>query len=252
MVAVNGEIEMFWHDPLTFISYSGRVDYGVGIASKTAILARNLPHSTQHAKRSPYPYTALLLCVEAKRQGDVDTATAQLAAYMAIIHRHRLARGNPGVIKTSVYGIATDGLTYDFLEITSESRLRQARRIKLTDTADVASLVEGVLWILESELEGKVEDVVRSRPASRVVSGTGSATGEMGKGMGGVGEPPDVGQEVNVRNKQGPTGRAEDLLQELLEEGVMDDGEALDLANSGYNALPTPRDEAIDSDVDEV
>lgn len=222
MVIVNGEIEVFWRDADTFTSYSGRVDYGVGIAAKKP----PFPHRTSSSgtnsglpKRTPYPYAALLLCVEAKHEDDVDSATAQLAGYMAIIHRLRLAaKSRTPWIDACVYGIATDGLTYDFLQITGDSVLRKAPRIEIVDREDVARLVEGVLWILETELDGKVEGVARSRPGSRVVSGSAAA---------GVPGGPE--------RDPTPLPGGDRLLEEWLAEGAMVDGDALDLANSGYN-----------------
>ena len=93
------------------IIVGGRVDHGVGIV----IRSRKTPNRLFHS---------LLLCVEAKFHGSLVSALAQLVVYLACL---RQSRSNRGRSNTSVYGVATDGLSYVFVTITHEGVLKLSR-----------------------------------------------------------------------------------------------------------------------------
>jgi hypothetical protein len=90
------------------IVVSGRVNHGVGIVIRSKKAPNRLFHS-------------LLLCVEAKSYGSLVNALAQLVVYLACLRQSRINRGRSD---TSVYGVATDGLSYVFVTITHEGVLK--------------------------------------------------------------------------------------------------------------------------------
>lgn len=143
-VVINGEVNVNWTHPTTAITYTGRLDYVIGIGDRT---------SPQHTLRSiRIPYQAYLLIVEAKRTKGVESATAQLFAYMAILYKLRLESTSTSIPR-AIFGIATDGLTYDFLQIDKNGYMKIADRIQIWKPGMVRRVVSGVIWILEKEAE---------------------------------------------------------------------------------------------------
>ncbi|KAF5379526.1 hypothetical protein D9615_006508 [Tricholomella constricta] len=93
-------------------------------------------------------FHSLILCVEAKFHGSIFHAFTQLVVYLACL---RQSRSNRGRSDTSVYGVATDGLSYIFVTITHEGV------VKLSKVFDVLQgelpLVLGCLrYILEKAM----------------------------------------------------------------------------------------------------
>jgi hypothetical protein len=110
----------------------GRVDLGVGIAIRSKKVPSRLFHS-------------LLLCVDAKFHGSFDNALAQLVVYLACLRQSRVNRGRSN---TSVYGVATDGLSYVFVTITHEGVLKQSRLFNVMD-GDLLTVLGCLQYILE-------------------------------------------------------------------------------------------------------
>jgi hypothetical protein len=96
---------------------NGRVDHGVGIVIRSQKVPNRLFHS-------------LLLCIEAKFHGILHTALAQLVVYLACLRQSRINRGRSN---TSVYGVATDGLSYIFVTITHDGVLKESRQFNVMD-----------------------------------------------------------------------------------------------------------------------
>jgi len=99
------------------IVVGGRVDHGVGIACRSM----NTPNRRFHS---------LLLCVEAKVKGNLESALGQLIVYLASLRRSRINRGKSD---SSVYGVATDGLKYLFVTITHGGILQQTKQFDIMD-----------------------------------------------------------------------------------------------------------------------
>ena len=114
------------------IVVGGRVDHGVGIVMRSKKASNRLFHS-------------LLLCVEAKSQGSIFSALAQLVVYLACLRQSRINRGRSN---TSVYGLATDGLAYVFVTITHEGVLKQSRQFDVTQ-GDLPTVLGCLQHILE-------------------------------------------------------------------------------------------------------
>jgi hypothetical protein len=101
----------------------GRVDYGIGI-------------------RFDRLFYSLLLCVEANFHGNLDNALAQLVVYLACLRQSRV---NGRQSDTSVYGVATDGLSYVFVTITREGVLKQLNVIH----GDLSAVLGCLQYVLE-------------------------------------------------------------------------------------------------------
>ncbi|KAF8808660.1 hypothetical protein BYT27DRAFT_7188627 [Phlegmacium glaucopus] len=110
----------------------GRVDHGVGIMMRSRKAANRRFHS-------------LLLCVEAKVEGSILSALAQLVVYLACLRQSRVNRGRSD---TSVYGVATDGLLYIFLTITHEGVLKQSKQFDIM-RGDLPTVLGCLKYILE-------------------------------------------------------------------------------------------------------
>jgi len=65
-------------------------------------------------------FHSLLLCVEAKVKGNLESTYGQLVVYLASLRESRINRAKSNF---SVYGVATDGLKYVFVTITNEGVL---------------------------------------------------------------------------------------------------------------------------------
>jgi hypothetical protein len=110
----------------------GRVDHGIGIVIRSKKTPNRLFHS-------------LLLCVEAKFHGSLFNAFAQLVVYLACL---RQSRSNRGRSDTSVYGVATDGLSYVFVTITHEGVLKLSRQFDVMQ-GDLPTVLGCLQYILE-------------------------------------------------------------------------------------------------------
>lgn len=114
------------------IIVGGRVDHGVGIVIRSNKTPNRLFHS-------------LLLCVESKFHGSLFNALAQLVVYLACL---RQSRSNRGRRDTSVYGVATDGLSYVFVTITHEGVLKLSRQFDVMQ-GDLPTVLGCLQYILE-------------------------------------------------------------------------------------------------------
>ena len=68
--------------------------------------------------------------VVAMRSRDVDAAVGQLFGYLVVLHKLRAVSRSTGSSR-EVYGVATDGLKWDFLRITEGGVMQVAKRIEL-------------------------------------------------------------------------------------------------------------------------
>jgi len=170
-ILVNGEVSLEWTDPDTLVTWSGRIDYAIGIVHPNATTSHFPPSTSAPPEKNPrLPYQAYLLVVEAKRSQDVDAAVAQLFGYLAVLHKLRKGSGGTGSSR-EVYGVATDGLKWDFLRITEDGVMQVGRRIELEGgSEEIRRVVGGVLGILQTEVE-VVSEIVR------LVKSAGSGTG---------------------------------------------------------------------------
>ncbi|KIJ98087.1 hypothetical protein K443DRAFT_104520 [Laccaria amethystina LaAM-08-1] len=73
-------------------------------------------------------FTRSLLCVGAECHGRLIDALPQLVVYLACLRQSRVNRGRNN---TSVYGVATDGLSYVFVTITHEGVLKKSRLLDI-------------------------------------------------------------------------------------------------------------------------
>ena len=116
----------------------GRVDHGVGIAF--------LSHNAEFIGNRRFH--SLLLCVEAKIKGNLESAYGQLVTYLACLHESRINRGKRD---SSVYGAATDGLEYVFVTITHKGVLRFSRQFDATK-GDLPIILGCLRYILEKAI----------------------------------------------------------------------------------------------------
>lgn len=68
--------------------------------------------------------------VVAMRSRDVDAAVGQLFGYLVVLHKLRAVSRSTGSSR-EVYGVATDGLKWDFLRITEGGVMHVGQRIEL-------------------------------------------------------------------------------------------------------------------------
>ncbi|KAI5784113.1 hypothetical protein DFH27DRAFT_577287 [Peziza echinospora] len=166
-LVVNGGVAIRWTDPVTGTAYAGLADYSVGIAAPAP------------ANPATHRYSALLLLAEAKHANNVDAAEAQLAAYLAVLHKHRAAERRrtqahsplATATVTAVHGFATDGLRYTFMTVDAAGTVRCSNRMQLRVEADARAIVGAVVGVLERELRLREDVLRRSRPSSRASSG---------------------------------------------------------------------------------
>ncbi|KAF8421854.1 hypothetical protein EV426DRAFT_608194 [Tirmania nivea] len=229
-VVVHGEVLLDWTNPDTTESYAGRIDYALGVTHPSATFPPKAISPVTVSNKSPrIPYQSYLLIVEAKRTQDVESAVGQLFGYLAILFKQRKA-----YLSRDIYGIATDGLLYDFLMISSKGVMKRADRIDLGAGPEaMRKMVTAVVAILQQEacvLEGIVQRKV-SPPASRVVSG--EISGAVSAGIrpdvpdseGPVeGNLENVSSRVQFKDVVAP----EDLVQ------VFVDTQVLDIRATGY------------------
>ncbi|KAI9775168.1 MAG: hypothetical protein M1839_001419 [Geoglossum umbratile] len=65
-----------------------------------------------------------LLIVETKKLGTYETATGQLLAYMAVVHRTRKAEGKQNAV---VYGMTTDSNLFRFFRLDNDSKVSRSK-----------------------------------------------------------------------------------------------------------------------------
>ncbi|KAF8418322.1 hypothetical protein EV426DRAFT_679850, partial [Tirmania nivea] len=237
-ILVNGEVSLEWTDPDTLVTWSGRIDYAIGIVHPGATTSHFPPTTSALPEKKPrLPYQAYLLVVEAKQSQDVDSAKAQLFGYLAVLHKLRKRNGGT-TSSREVYGIATDGLEWVFLRITEDGVMQVGRRIELEEGPEqIRSVVGAVVGILQMGVEvvSEIVRIVKSASGSRVASG--------GRPM--LKQPPveEGGCHVHVGQREEVVGIPSfgSTLKEALvdvETGatgdVLVDAEALDIRDTEY------------------
>ena len=90
-------------------------------------------------------FHSLMLCVEAKIKGNLETAYGQLVTYLACLRESRINRGKHD---SSVCGAATDGLKYVFVSITHEGVLRFSKQFDAMN-GDLPIILGCLRYILE-------------------------------------------------------------------------------------------------------
>ena len=105
---------------------TGRIDHGIGF------VCRNRSFHT------------LLFIVEAKPNLTVAQAIPQLVVYLACIRQSRIQRGRTD---TSVYGLASDGVQFIFVTISSEGIIRMTSPLHIS--WDFQQVMGRLKYILE-------------------------------------------------------------------------------------------------------
>ncbi|KAF8730598.1 hypothetical protein AX14_005406, partial [Amanita brunnescens Koide BX004] len=113
-----------------------KVDHAIGIVIRSR---KNVPNRLFHS---------LLLCVEAKFHGSLSNALTQLVVYLACLRQSRVNRGRSN---TSIYGVATDGLSYIFVTITHEGVLKESGLFNVMD-GNLSTVLECLQYILETAM----------------------------------------------------------------------------------------------------
>ena len=98
-----------------------------------------------------YPYIPCLLLAETKHNADVECAMCQLCAYLAIVPVNRLQlqkTRNPHITAT-VYGLATDGLKYNFMAIVAAGNVRVSHPLGFVEENNAREIVSAAIALLE-------------------------------------------------------------------------------------------------------
>ena len=80
--------------------------------------------------------------------GSLSNALAQLVVYLACLRQSRVNRGRSN---TSIYGVATDGLSYIFVTITHEGVLKESGLFNVMD-GNLSTVLECLQYILETAM----------------------------------------------------------------------------------------------------
>lgn len=121
-------------------SYTGKVDYGIGL----------VPAGTSAGARHSRPYYSCLMVAKAKRDGEVDSARGQLLGYMACVRAQREFMKRRDV---DVYGIATDGFCYEFVTIDQRGCVRVSERLDMRNPENIKKVLGTIVFILEKAFE---------------------------------------------------------------------------------------------------
>jgi len=122
---------------------TGRIDHGIGFVSRN--------HS----------FYTLLFIVEAK---PYDQATLQLVVYLACIRQSRIQRGRTD---TSVYGLASDGVKFIFVTISSEGIIRMTSTFHIS--WDLQQVMGCLKYILEKTASMRPNATPEKKSGGRVV-----------------------------------------------------------------------------------
>ncbi len=90
-------------------------------------------------------FHSLLLCVGAKIKDNLGSAYGQLVTYLASLRESRINRGKTN---SSVYGVATDGLKFVFVTITSAGVLLFSKHFDIMK-GDLSVILGWLRYILE-------------------------------------------------------------------------------------------------------
>jgi hypothetical protein len=116
------------------ITITGQIHYGIGRKLPSDTASRTLFHS-------------LVLVVEAKADGYVDSALPQLLVYLAAIRQSREARGRSD---TSVYGVASDGHIWRFVMITRSGLIKVSRQFDTITRESTKLILECLAFMMEA------------------------------------------------------------------------------------------------------
>ena len=123
--------------PSPNIVVCGRVDHGIG-----RILESHAKNATDQRKRRFY---SLLLLVEAKCNASVYQAIPQLIVYLAGLRQSRLERNRTD---TSVYGVASNGYVFVFINISHDGTVMRSRRFDILE-GDMKIVLGCLTYVLE-------------------------------------------------------------------------------------------------------
>ena len=129
-ITVAGEAGISYLDRSTNFQYNGRADYIIGPTSVT---------------RQQVEYS-FAVC-EAKIDGAISEAKAQLITYISCV---RATRKDLDRTDVRVYGIASDGHIYQFIEIQESGRVRLSRTLHVV--WDLETIVNTITFILEQAM----------------------------------------------------------------------------------------------------
>jgi len=121
------------------IIVSGHVDHGIVVSSHPMAEFQN---ATEQRKRRFY---SLLLLVEAKFDGSVNSAITQLIVYLASLHQSRLQRKRKNA---SVYGVASDGYAFTFVKISYDGTVMMSRQFNILE-GEMKKVLAGLRHILD-------------------------------------------------------------------------------------------------------
>jgi hypothetical protein len=124
------------YSPVTTVN--GRVDHAIGFVPKS--------RDRNSLKRR---FHSLILVVEAKHQSNVVNALPQLVVYLACLRQARLNRQRRD---TSVYGVASDGVLFEFVTITHDGVLKMSKRFN-AGTRDLAVVLGCLAYVLGRTIE---------------------------------------------------------------------------------------------------
>ncbi|KAF8462434.1 hypothetical protein BDZ91DRAFT_734569 [Kalaharituber pfeilii] len=131
---LNCDMPVDYYNPANATTYSGRVDWGIGICPQISELC-------------PRPqYMSCLTVVEAKNTVNWGSAQVQALGYMACIYNKRMQRGVRRDCTT--YGVATDGHKWQFLAITQGGKVREGGEWSILQPGGVQKVMLRLIYIL--------------------------------------------------------------------------------------------------------
>ena len=136
-LTVSGEFPLNFYHLATNCFYTSRIDYGIGLVRCGPIGA--VPRSRL--------YYSCLIITEANRYGEVDAVRSQLLGCMACVRAHRQRMKRPDL---DIFGIATDGYIYQFVNIDKLGTVHLSARWDISASYDN---VKKVLWAIVFVLE---------------------------------------------------------------------------------------------------
>ena len=129
------------------VTVHGRLDYGIG-----RVL---VPTTEAAAVRLRSRFQCLLVIVEATAQRAVGQALPQLLLYLACLRQSRVQRRRTNA---SVYGVASDGYIFIFVQITHDGTVLISRNfnIQLGDMLEVLQCLRNILETTAAEMSPDV------------------------------------------------------------------------------------------------
>jgi len=104
-----------------------------------------------YAAKISRPFYSCLIVMEAKRDGEVELARGQLLGYMACVRAQRQQMNRPDL---DVFGIATDGYIYEFVNIDKLGTVHISHRWDITSSSeDIRKVLGNIIFILEKAFD---------------------------------------------------------------------------------------------------